>query len=291
MVINGETQLTGLIGWPVAHTFSPAMHNAAALQLGLNMAYLAMPVHPNDLAEAVRGLPALGFKGFNVTVPHKQAILPLLDYVEQGAAIIGAVNTVVINPHPGGPPQRWHLTGHNTDWLGFLADLAALDVPVKGRDCLVLGAGGSARAIIYALAKAGAKVHLIARRIEQAQALATDFAAVASLHLADLDTLPSRAAGLTAPLIVNATPLGMSPNDRSSIWPDPLPFPDGAFIYDLVYNPRHTKLMHQAESASCANTNGLGMLLHQGLLAFQLWTGEKPHIETMKKVLNQAANL
>ncbi len=155
------TTLTGLLGYPVAHSHSPAMHQAAAAALGIDLTYIAMPVPPDDLPAAVRGLCALGFRGANVTVPHKQAVLPLMDDLSDAARTLGAVNTIVIE-RPGdlsdaGPAV---LRGHNTDWSGFLADLDALDIPVDGRDCLVLGAGGSARAVVYALAAS--------RRVRQA---------------------------------------------------------------------------------------------------------------------------
>ncbi len=287
--IDGKTQLMGLIGWPVEHSFSPAMHNAAAAELGLNWVYLPMPVHPQALGTAMRGLPALGFKGFNVTVPHKQAIIPMLDDVEQGARIIGAVNTVVISLDPERSEQPWHLVGHNTDWLGFLADLKALQVNVKGRDCLVLGAGGSARAIVYALAQAGANIILLARRTAQAEQLAAELSSVATIDIGSLDGLSSQASVLDAPLIVNSTPLGMSPKVDQSIWSDEFPFPSGTFIYDLVYNPWQTRLMQQASAAQCPCSNGLGMLLHQGALAFEMWTGHKPNLQTMEVALKAAS--
>ncbi|MGB4872323.1 MAG: hypothetical protein WBP47_19875, partial [Candidatus Promineifilaceae bacterium] len=183
MTISGKTQLLGLLGWPVAHSFSPAMHNAAAAALGLDVVYVPLPVRPEDVGTAVSALPALGFLGANVTVPHKQAVIPFLDELEPGAKAIGAVNTIVVgrstaNSEPPTPntlhsprsnPPSLH--GHNTDWTGFLADLADLGVAVNGRDCLILGAGGSARAVAYALAAAGGRVQVLARRGAQAQEL------------------------------------------------------------------------------------------------------------------------
>ena len=133
-MINGKTQLIGVIGWPVSHTFSPAMHNAAAADLGLNWVYVPLPVRVEEVETAVRGLAAAGFRGINITVPHKQAIIPLLDVVETGAQAIGAVNTIVFARRDDGSVR---LIGHNTDWSGFLADLAALDVVVARRDCQI----------------------------------------------------------------------------------------------------------------------------------------------------------
>ena len=169
MTINGKTQLIGLLGWPVSHSFSPAMHNAAAIAASLNWAYVALPVRPDLVETAVRGLPALGFRGVNVTIPHKQAVIPILDKIENGARAIGAVNTIKIEASDG---QALYLTGFNTDWAGFLADLAELNVSVSGRECLVLGAGGSARAIVYGLAQAGAKsITILSRRDAQTDEL------------------------------------------------------------------------------------------------------------------------
>lgn len=282
MNVDGKTELIGLIGWPVAHSFSPAMHNAAADALGLNSVYVPLPVHPQNLETAVQGLPALGFKGVNVTVPHKQTIMPFLDSIEPGADLIGAVNTVVVKRERD---ASWQLEGHNTDWLGFLADLKSLSVDINGRDCLILGAGGSARAVVYGLAKAGIKIHLLARRAAQAEALAADFSSVADMRVDALSSLSSLVDNLEAPLIVNATPLGMSPDVESSIWPDDVPFPDDSVVYDLVYNPLETQLMRQAKAAGCQASNGLGMLIHQGALAFELWMGQKPNKQVMKEAL------
>lgn len=287
-MINGKTQLIGVIGWPVSHTFSPAMHNAAAAALGLNWVYVPLPVRPEEVETAVRGLAAAGFRGINITVPHKQAIIPLLDVVETGAQAIGAVNTIVFARRDDGGVR---LVGHNTDWSGFLADLAALGVAVAGRDCLVLGAGGSARAVAFGLAQAGGRVQVLARRVEQAAELVAAVAPhvanglLVGGELAGLETAVSRT---TAPLIINTTPLGMTPNPDTTPWPDALPFPNGSFVYDLVYNPRQTRLMQQAEAAGVGNSNGLGMLVQQGAYAFKLWTGEQPDVAIMRQAISVA---
>jgi shikimate dehydrogenase len=284
MNINGRTQLIGLIGWPIAHSFSPAMHNAAAAALGLNWAYLPLSVPPAAVAAAVRGLPALGFRGVNVTVPHKQAVIPLLDEVAAGARAIGAVNTIVVDPEDG------RLSGTNTDWSGFLADLQGRGVAVAGRHCLVLGAGGSARAVAYALATAGAQVTVLARRPEQGQQLATDlqpFVPLHVLHTRPWSQLASLVATSQAPLIVNTTPLGMAPHVNTSPWPDNCPWPADAFLYDLVYNPIETQLMRQAQVAGCAAVNGLEMLVQQGAQAFALWTGQMPDVAVMRAAIGK----
>jgi len=281
--INGKTQLIGLIGRPVSHSFSPAMHNAAAEALGLNWAYVPLPVAPENVATAVSALSALGFRGVNVTVPHKQAVMPLLDELEPGAQAIGAVNTIVVG-------ENGRLTGHNTDWSGFLADLQAHGISVAGRDCLLLGAGGSARAVAYALAKSGARVHILARRVVQAEQLMADlrpYLPQAQLISQPLDQLEKVSATLSTPLIINCTPLGMTPKEMTTVWPADLPLPNEATVYDLVYNPPHTRLMQQAEAAGCWAINGLGMLVQQGAKALALWTGQEPDTAVMTIALQQ----
>lgn len=284
MSLDGQTQLVGLLGWPVSHSFSPAMHNAAFAALGLNWAYVALPVHPDLVAAAIAGLPALGFRGVNVTVPHKQAVIPLLDELEAGAQAIGAVNMIAVQQENG----RSHLTGYNTDWSGFLADLQAHDVALDGRDCLVLGAGGSARAVVYALGQAGGRVTLLARRPEQAATLVQALQPHlphSLIQIRPLSQLAVIAAQTHAPLIVNTTPLGMTPHPDGTPWPADCPFPPGSFVYDLVYNPRQTRLMQQAAAAGCAAANGLGMLVNQGAVAFALWTGQQPDTAVMRAAI------
>jgi len=310
MTISGSTQLLGLLGWPVAHSLSPAMHNAAAAALGLDVVYVPLPVRPEDVGTAVSALPALGFLGVNVTVPHKQAVIPFLDDREPGAKAIGAVNTIVVKQstdnseqltannlqssifNPQSPVSSLpSLTGHNTDWIGLLADLAELGVEVNGRDCLILGAGGSARAVAYALAQAGGRVQVLARRSAQAQELVEAIGPhlprplAGWLHAWPLSELATAVAHATAPLIVNTTPVGMSPHVEPSPWPAAVPFPPNAFVYDLIYNPPTTSLMRQAQAAGCRTANGLGMLLWQGAKAFELWTGCTPDTAVMRAAL------
>lgn len=287
MNIDGKTQLIGLLGWPVSHTKSPALHNVVARAHNLNVVYLPLPVHPEAVEAAVQGLPALGFVGVNVTVPHKQAVMPLLDEIDPAAQAIGAVNTILFSPQPDGsyPPKS---TGFNTDWIGFQQDLANNDVSFQGRDCVVLGAGGSARAVVYTLLKAEANVILCARRPEQAQTLIADMLAhfqQAQITATAFDQIDAVLAQVVAPLVVNTTPIGMHPNVSESIWPDSRPFPAGSFVFDLIYNPAETQLMKQARAAGCGAQNGLGMLLGQAAAAFHIWTGINPDLALMEAVL------
>ncbi len=288
-LIGGATRLAGLIGWPVSHSLSPAMHNAAAAALGLDLVYVPLPVRPAEVAAAVRGLAALGFLGANVTVPHKQAVLLLLDEIDPAARAIGAVNTIRVERPAGAAPSPARLVGYNTDWSGFLADLQALGVDVAGRACLVLGAGGSARAVAYALASAGGRVHVLARRVVQAQALVQNLALhflAGSLTANAWDELAELSQEIAPAVIANTTPLGMTPQVESSPWPVGLPFPGNSFVYDLVYNPAETRFMQQARAAGRPAANGLGMLVRQGAQAFRLWTGLEPDIEVMTAALH-----
>jgi shikimate dehydrogenase len=291
-MISGKTQLAGLIGWPVSHSFSPAMHNAAAAELGLDLVYVPLPVRLENLPAAIRGLAALGFVGVNVTVPHKEAVIPLLSEVDTAAHTIGAVNTISFQP-PAAKSQQSAVSGqqsavgHNTDAAGFLADLEHIGVAIAGRECLILGAGGSARAVAYGLASAGGTVRLFARRVEQARKLAADllphFEAARFSAFSWEELKETR--DFQETLIVNTTPLGMTPEVDLSPWPDTLHFPPKAVVYDLVYNPSETRLVAQARAAGCRAANGLGMLLRQGALAFELWTGREPDIDVMRATL------
>lgn len=275
--MDGKTHLFGLLGWPVGHSHSPAMHNAAAAALGLNWAYVPLPARPERLGDALRGLVALGFRGANVTVPHKEAVLLHLDAVYPAARVIGAVNTLVVSDG--------RLTGFNTDWSGFLADLESYRLALYGRDCLVLGAGGSARAVVYALLRRGCRVTVLARRPEQGQQLVADLARAfpeATLGADDLGAAVRVAAGLDEPIVINTTPLGMAGvNVGLSPWPD-APLPRGAFIYDLVYNPRQTRLLQQAAADGRRAANGLGMLVRQAAEAFEIITGRRPDAQVMR---------
>ncbi len=283
-MIDGKTQLIGLIGYPVAHTLSPAMHNAAAAALGLNITYVPLPVTPERLPDALCGLIALGFRGVNVTVPHKEAVLPHMDAIFPAARVIGAVNTIVVGDG--------RLTGFNTDWSGFLSDLERYRLALYGRDCLVLGAGGSARAVVYALLRRGGRVTIVARRPEQAQRLAAELGAAfpdaTPPTTGSLDAAARLAALLDEPILINTTPLGMAGEySEQSPWPDGAPFPSGAFAYDLVYTPRETRFMAQARAAGRQTANGLGMLVGQAAEAFEVLTGRRPDPAVMRGAIGE----
>jgi shikimate dehydrogenase len=280
----------GLVGYPLGHSLSPRIHAAALKFCELDGRYSLYPIPPEDqqrlknLLKRVRGEK---IAGLNVTIPHKQNVIQFLDELTPTAKDIGAVNTVYMRDHK--------LVGDNTDARGFWSDLNRFLTTVPVRDdktwsheefnALVLGAGGSARAVIYALVNDGWKVSITARRIEQALQLAAHFKGVNVVEN-NLQTFQP----LNLQLIVNTTPVGMSPKVDQSPWPENLPFPHGAAIYDLVYNPRETKLVRDACLQGLSGTTGLGMLIEQAALSFELWTGHKPPREILYKAVNQTAH-
>jgi shikimate dehydrogenase len=259
----------GLIGYPLGHSLSPKIHTAALKACGLQGDYSLFPIHPED-TQALKDLLARvrtgELHGLNVTIPHKQNVIPLLDELTPTAKAIGAVNTIYL--------REKKLIGDNTDAAGFLADMKKFMGDMRlviGNSALVVGAGGSARAIVYALLNDGWNVSLAARRIKQAQQLAQSFPNYQLLITNFNDLQP-----LTFDLIVNTTPLGMSPNIETSPLPESTVLSKSTFVYDLVYNPRETKLVKDARAQGLNATTGLGMLIEQAALAFELWTGLTP---------------
>mgnify|MGYP001823300100 CR=1 FL=1 len=268
---DGKTQLVGLIGWPVKHSVSPPMHNAAFENLGLNWHYVPLPVRPGQVETALRGFFALGFRGANVTVPHKQAVMPFLDEITETAQAIGAVNTIVV--------QHDRLLGHNTDAYGFLADLQDAGFEPIGKRALVMGAGGAARAVVYALAQSGCAITIHNRSPERAANLARDMLSIGVQSPVEWTPGSSGLADLELDqfdLLVNATSAGMWPHIEVSPWPEGLPLPSRWTVYDLVFNPMETRFLAQARAAGATVVGGLGMLVWQGAAAFEMWTGEGP---------------
>jgi shikimate dehydrogenase len=263
-----------LLGYPLSHSISPDMHNAALEAVGLEgWRYEAMPVEPARLAGAVAALRGESYAGANVTVPHKEAVAALVDGLTPVADAIGAVNTLM--------KREGRLLGHNTDAAGLLADLYYHDVHLSNRPVLILGAGGSARAAAAACAGVGAEIRVAARRREQAESLKR---IAPGIQAYDLTVHDLERAGRGAALIVNCTTLGMAPNVNTSAWFESVPFPPGAFVYDLVYNPADTYLTRQARAAGLRAATGLGMLVEQGALSFELWTGRAAPRKRMREV-------
>jgi shikimate dehydrogenase len=260
-MIDGHTKIFGILGRPVTHSLSPVIHNAAFRHSGVNAVYVAFPV--TDFRKAVAGLRGLGIVGVSVTIPFKEEILPLLDALDPRAAEIGAVNTVV--------NREGRLIGYNTDWLGAVTALAA-NISLKGRHVLILGAGGASRAIAYGILQAGGQVSLTDVDTSRAAAMAGTLGAEA-LSPDALDRCP-------ATILVNATPVGMTPEvDGIPINPDLL----GRFdvVMDIVYQPLQTRLLREAQARGAATIDGLQMLIHQGAAQFELFTGQKAPTEVM----------
>ena len=254
------------------------MHNAAFKELGLCWRYSLLPTPPDGVGERLATLHADGYRGINVTVPHKQAVMAYLDEVSPVARAIGAVNTILV--------RHDRLVGHNTDCDGFLYALAEGGLQPRGKHALILGAGGAARSAVYALIRENCTVAIHNRTEGRARDLISD------LHLMDDQaSVVANLGGLNLDsfdLLVNCTSLGMWPQTDASPWPASLPIPARWTVYDLVYNPAETKLLAQARAAGATTIGGLGMLVHQGVLAFKMWTGESPSVKVMRLAAEKA---
>ncbi|MGO9953934.1 MAG: shikimate dehydrogenase [Dissulfurispiraceae bacterium] len=274
MKISGKTRIVGLFGYPVEHSLSPDMHNAAFSYLNLDYCYVTFPVHPDSLGDAVRGIKALSLGGINVTVPHKEKVMAFLDEINEEAQFIGAVNTI---KNEGGK-----LTGFNTDGRGFMQSLAEADIEIRKKNVLIVGTGGASRAIGFYLCKEASQVHLYDVDSLKAEALAKHLYGVRQ----NADTIDASSknsvefmAGMD--IIINATPLGLRPGDSSPI--DISRINKEHIVCDLIY--RETPLLRAAAEKGCKTMHGLGMLLWQGVIAFEIWTGIRPPADVMKKAL------
>ncbi|TKB90649.1 MAG: shikimate dehydrogenase [Nitrospira sp.] len=279
MDIDARTQFCGVIGNPVGHSLSPAIHNAAFCKLGLNFVYLAWQVEA--IGEAIKGLRALGnFRGASVTIPHKVAAIPFLDRVEQTAQRIGAINTIVA--------EKGELTGYNTDATGALRALKMGGVALTGKRIVVLGSGGAARAIAFALAAESGAEKLTLLGIEDVERtrLAQDIRSMTVVTVEDsyLDESTLRRVLPAAHILIHCTPVGMSPKVEATCVPASLLHPDLA-VMDIVYNPRETRLLRDAGLAGCKTIPGLDMFLNQAIAQFELWTNQPAPVDVMRTVL------
>ncbi len=266
----------GIIGHPIGHSVSPAMHNAAFEHLGLDAIYLKFDVRPEHLRDAVLGAKALGFRGLNVTIPHKEAVLKFVKPVGI-AGRIGAVNTVDV-------PK---LEGYNTDAYGALKALESAGVDVRDKVALVVGAGGAGRAIAFALAERGAFVIVTNRTESRGLKLAEDVRKVGNCIYHPYDRLEELSGKLD--LIVNATPLGMKGFDQKIPVPESLV--NDVVVFDTVYNPLETPLIKLAKERGCKVVYGIDMLVYQGAEAFRIWTGIDPPVEVMKRAALRALGI
>lgn len=278
-MISGKTKIYAVIGCPVEHTFSPGMHNAAFKTLGMDASYVAFSVHPERLEDAIKAIPSLGLRGINVTVPHKEKVLPFLDDLSEEARLIGAVNTIEITEKG--------LIGHNTDGRGFLRSLkteASFDP--KGKTFLFIGSGGAARAVAFSLALAGArKIFFRDVDVQKAEALALSLREKTGIEAHAIPADMIQACALEADCLINATPLGLKKSD-------PLPVAKNVIlkkhlVCDLVYNPINTALLQKAKQAGAKQLSGIGMLLYQGVIAFEIWTNKNAPVPVMKRALSR----
>ena len=279
MDINAHTQFCGVIGNPVEHSLSPAIHNAAFQKLGLNFVYLAFRVEA--IGEAIKGLRALGnFRGASVTIPHKVAAVPFLDSVEPTARHIGAINTIVAE---GGT-----LTGHNTDAIGALRALREGGVELKGRQVVMLGSGGAARAIAFALGTETGieRLTLLGIDSQERTALARDLQSKTGMTVQEslLDEGALRKILPDSHVLIHCTPMGMSPKVNETAVPAAL-LHTGLTVMDIVYNPRDTQLLKDAKARGCRTIPGLEMFLHQAAAQFELWTHHAAPADVMRAVL------
>lgn len=281
--ITYETRLVGVIGWPVDDSLNPVMHNAAFTEVGLDWAYVPLPVPPDQLDRALKGLAALNFVGVNVIAPHQQAVIRYLDESSDAARLTGAVNTIHI--------QDRKFYGYNTDAIGFLKAMKEAGCDPQGLRVAVLGAGGAARAAIFSLARAGAERITIFNRTSKRAAFLVDDLAEAfpasrlTFEPLNSETLAARPGKVD--LVINTTSLGMHPQADTCPWPADVPIPPDTVFYDLVYNPLDTLFLRRARDAGISTIDGLGMFVHQGAFAFEKWTGRQAPVEVMRQACMQ----
>jgi shikimate dehydrogenase len=272
--ISGKTKIAALFGYPVEHTKSPRMQNAAFAAMRIDACYVAFSVPPQYLPGAVEGIRSLGLIGVNLTIPHKEAVLSLLDEIDSEAQFIGAVNTIV--------NQKGRLSGFNTDGRGFMRSLAESGITVQGKRLLMLGAGGAARAIGFYLAREAASLTIVNRTRSKAELLAADLNSLSQIvSVADCTSLDHASFFEEVDIIINTTALGLKSGDQLPMKVTYLK--PHHVVCDLIYHD--TPLLKSAEAKGVKVLNGLGMLLWQGALAFELWTNQKAPVEIMRKAI------
>ena len=282
MKIKGSTNIVGLIGHPVEHSFSPPMHNAAFDALNMDYAYVAFDVNPNDLKSAIEGAESLNIKGFNVTIPHKVDVMQYLDELDEVARLIGAVNTIDFK----------NLQGYNTDGVGAVKAIEEV-TSIKNKNVIVAGAGGASRAISFYIAKYGAESLTILNRNEaKAESLASDVSdsgLIGEVAYDSINAIGNYMEG--ADVLIDTTPLGMHPNisDEPIVKADMMD--EDLVVFDAVYNPNETVLIKEVIKANAKPVYGIKMLLYQGAESFKIWTGKTAPIDVMEKALRNTLNL
>ncbi|WP_270279494.1 shikimate dehydrogenase [Vagococcus bubulae] len=281
--VNGHTRLAGFFASPAKHSLSPTLHTTSFEELGINAVYLAFDIKPDQLDAAINSIRTLNMMGVNLSMPHKVNALPLMDELSKEATLIGAINTIV---HKEGK-----LIGHNTDGFGFMESLRVNQVPIKNQTMTILGAGGAATAIVVQAALDGfEKIHLFSRpgeRFDDMQKKIEELSdkVTCKITITNLFDLPALKQAISqSHLLVNSTSVGMT-TDESLITDDAI-FRKDLVVYDVIYNPRKTLLLKQAQSKGCQTINGLDMLLYQGAKAFNLWTNEDMPVKKVKEIID-----
>ncbi|MGE5399794.1 MAG: shikimate dehydrogenase [Ignavibacteriales bacterium] len=279
---NLDTQIIGVIGHPIKHTYSPLIHNISFELKKLNYIYLPFDVPLNTLKAAIKGMVALGIKGFNITLPHKENIIQYLRNVSEEASVIGAVNTIV--------NDNGILSGYNTDVHGIMETLSPYRDEIVGNEVTVVGSGGAARSAIYTLIRnfRPCRINIVNRTEQKAESLKEYF--TTRMHYTSIKSYELVPPDLVdvfrnSKLIVNATSIGMYPNVDDAVTTIPQSFTTGQIVFDLVYNPIQTKLLRIASIEGATTVDGLKMLVYQGAKSFELWTGEVMPVDQILKAL------
>lgn len=282
MKIKGSTNIVGLIGHPVEHSFSPPMHNAAFDALGMDYTYVAFDVNPAELQKAIEGAKSLNIKGFNVTIPHKIDVMKYLDEIDDVARLIGAVNTIDFK----------NLKGYNTDGIGAVRAIEEV-ISIKNKNVVIAGAGGASRAISFYIAKYGAdSLTILNRNVDKAQSLARDVSNSGLIGDVKSDSINEINAYLAdADILVDTTPLGMHPHINDQPIATAENMHDELVVFDAVYNPNETVLLKQAIDAGAKPVYGIKMLLYQGAESFKIWTGADAPVDIMEKALKDTLNI
>ena len=282
MKIKGSTNIVGLIGHPVEHSFSPPMHNAAFEKLGMDYAYIAFDVDPNNLGSAIEGAKSLNIKGFNVTIPHKIEVMQFLDEIDEVAGLIGAVNTIDFK----------NMKGYNTDGIGAVRAIEEV-ISIKDKNVVIAGAGGASRAISFYLAKYGAdSITILNRNVDRAISLAGDVLDSGLIVDVQADSMSEINNYLSdADILVDTTPMGMHPHVDDEPIARAEDMHEDLVVFDAVYNPNETVLIKEAIKAGAKPVYGIKMLLYQGAESFKIWTGVDAPVDEMEKALRQTLNL
>jgi shikimate dehydrogenase len=278
MEITGRTKICGVIGDPIDHSLSPAMHNAGFKETGLDLVFLPFRVTTNQIEDAIKGVRSLGILGLNVTMPHKRRVIQYMDKLDPITEYLKSANTIL--------NANGILTGYNTDGIGAMQALSQNGSAPKGKKILLLGSGGAARAIAFAAAREADQLVILNRTPNKSRELAKDLGQILNKKIVGKTLTPNslEESMHDAQIVINATSAGMCPHDKISLIPPKLITPSHT-VLDIIYNPIETKLLRDAEKAGAKTVNGIEMLIQQGAASFQIWTNHQAPIETMRKAI------